>query len=341
MEKSIYRQIKKNWDSVAKPLDSMGQFESLTAKLGQIQNSVYPKLEKTAVLVLCADNGIVEEGVSQSGMEVTAACAKNISRGKSSVAVMAEKIGADVVTVDIGIAEESKIEGLVDRKIRCGSRNFLKEPAMTEEELGKALDTGKALAREMKEKGYDAVCIGEMGIGNTTTCAAVGASLLNLPVSVCVGRGAGLSDSGLEKKKNVIESAISKYDLYNADTLKVLQCVGGYDICGMAGVFIGARECGLPVILDGVVSLVAALAASRLEGGIEEVLIPSHKSREPVAIKALEALKLCPVIDADMALGEGTGAVMMAGLLQTVLCVYDKAVRFEASGVEQYERKAK
>ena len=341
MEASVYSQIKKNWDCVAKPLDSMGRFEELTAKIGVIQNSVYPKLEKTALYVFCADNGIVEEGVSQSGMEVTAACAKNIAGGKSSAAVMAKALGLDVITVDIGIACESEIDGVINRKIRAGSRNFLKEPALTEDELQKALAVGKELARDAKKRGYDAVCIGEMGIGNTTTCAAAGACLLGLPVDLCVGRGAGLSDQGLVRKKQVIDSAIKKYDLYNADVKKILQCVGGYDLAGMTGLFLGAKECGLPVILDGVVSLVAALAAARIEKDIGEFLIPSHKSREPVAVKALEELGLTPVIDADMALGEGSGAVMMTGLLRTALCVYDKAVRFEASGVEQYERESK
>lgn len=339
LNESIQAQIKQNWDSIAKPLDSMGKFEALIAKIGAVQNSVYPTLAKPAVVVLCSDNGIVEEGVSQSGQEVTATCAQNIALGKSSVGVMAAGLGADVFTVDLGIASKEKIDKVIDKKIREGTRNFLKAPAMTEAELNKALEIGSDLARSLKNSGYDVICIGEMGIGNTTTCAAVAASVLGLPADSCTGRGAGLSDAGFKRKKQVINAAIHKYGLYTADVKKILQCVGGYDIAGMAGVFIGAKVCGIPVILDGIVSVVAALVCTRLYAGIEDVLIPSHKSREPVVQRVFEELKLLPVIEADMALGEGSGAVMMLGLLRSALCVYDKALRFGDSGVEQYTRK--
>ena len=342
MSKSIFNQIKENWDCISKPLDSMGRFEELTAKLGVIQNSIYPKLDKVALLVLCADNGVVEEGVSQSGQEVTAICARNIAEGNTSAGVMAKALGIDVLAVDMGIAVTEEIPDVLDRKIRAGTRNFAKEAAMTWGECQSAIQTGISLAEECKKK-YDAVCIGEMGIGNTTTSAAVAAGLLGLSAEEVCGRGAGLSDQGLQRKICVVDAAIKKYDLYNKSAHEVLECVGGFDIAGMVGVYLGAKKVGLPVILDGAISLTAALAAVKMEEDAGHYLIPSHRSREPLAEKICAELgaDFSPVIDGAMALGEGSGAVMMTGLLRTALEVYNKALRFGDSGVGQYKRKSK
>ena len=341
MNDEVYAQIKKNWDSIAKPLDSMGRFEELTAKIGAVQNSVYPRLEKAALLVLCADNGIVKEGVSQSGQEVTAICAKNIAAGKSAAGVMAATLGMDVITVDVGIAGADEIPGVLNRKIRAGTRNFIKEPSMTKEECERAIQTGMELACDCKKK-YDVICIGEMGIGNTTTSAAVAAGLLGLTAEEVCGRGAGLSDEGLARKIHVVEAAIKKYDLWNRTPLEILQCAGGFDIAAMIGVYLGAKKCRLPVILDGAISLAAALAAVKIDSDAKDFLLPSHKSREGIAEKIALALgkDFTPVIDGSMALGEGTGAVMMLGLLRTTLEVYNNALKFEDSGVGQYKRNA-
>lgn len=339
MADSIFNQIKENWDKIAKPLDSMGKFEELIAKIGQIQNTLHPRLSKICLLVFCSDNGIVEEGVSQSSYDVTAICAGNIARKKSAAGVMAQSLGIDVRVIDVGMKTDGNSDLIFDRKIRRGSRNFLKEPAMTAEEEKKALEAGREFVASCKNEAYDALCIGEMGIGNTTTSAAVAASLLHLSAKEAAGRGAGLSDRGLEKKISVIEAAIKKYNLYEAGPHEVLQTVGGYDIAAMTGAALAAREYSIPLILDGLISHVAALCASKIEPEVFDYLIPSHKSREPVSQKINP--KLQPVIDGDMALGEGSGALMMAGLLRTALTVYDNCLRFEDSGVGQYTRKGK
>ena len=338
----VYNQIRHNWDCVAKPLDSMGRFENLTAKIGAIQNSVYPKLDKVCLLVLCADNGIVEEGVSQSGQEVTAICAKNISAGKSAAGVMAESLGIDVRVVDLGIATTDDIPNVINRKIRTGTRNFIKEPAMTSDECERAIQAGMELACECSKK-YDAICIGEMGIGNTTTSAAVAAGLLCLGAEEVCGRGAGLSDEGLNRKIGVVSQAIEEYKLSDSSARKILECVGGFDIAGMVGVYLGAKKYEIPVILDGAISMTAALLSEKIDSGVKNYLIPSHKSREPLAQKICAELgtDFTPVIDGAMALGEGSGAVMMTGLLRTALEVYNNAVKFESSGVAQYKRNAK
>jgi len=244
----------------------------------------------------------------------------------------------DVVAIDVGINWNQPIPGVLDRKVRPGTRNFLLEPAMTIEEMENAISTGMELAAEYKAKGYDLLCAGEMGIGNTTTTAAVAASLLKLNGSQVCGRGAGLSDAGLQRKIQAVHSAVTKYGLYSVPVRQVLACVGGFDIAAMAGLYMGAKRYGIPVVLDGAISLVAALCAEMMDPGTVQYLIPSHKSREPVCQTICSRLGLSPVLDANMALGEGTGAVLMVPVLKTALAVYRESVRFEDSGVEQYER---
>lgn len=334
----LYKKIKANWDSIAKPLDSMGKFEDITARIGYIQETENPHVSKSALIVLCADNGIVEEGVSQSGQEVTRVCAQNIAAGKSVAGLLAKSSETRVITVDLGINCEDEIPEVLNRKIRRGTRNFMKEPAMTEAECRAAMETGEKLVKICKSIGYDILCIGEMGIGNTTTSAVVAAALLGLEAKQVCGRGAGLSDAGLKRKREVVQTALEKYSLRAKPVMEVLRTAGGFDIAGMAGICLGAKKHRIPVVLDGAISLVAALAASRIDEDICDYLIASHRSREPLAQTVLDALGLDAVIDADMALGEGSGAVMMMSLLKAALSVYDNALRFDKSGVEQYIR---
>ncbi len=334
----IYSEIKRNWDRIAKPLDSLGKLEEIVCKIGAVQNTVHPKAARSAVLVLCSDNGVVEEGVSQSGQEVTKICAKNIAAGKTSVGALAKFSGTEIITADFGINTDEKLSGVLDLKIRKGTRNFLKESAMTKSETEDAIQKGMELAERCKKFGLEILCLGEMGIGNTTTSAAVASSLLKCKASQIAGRGAGLSDEGLKKKISVIQSAIEKYSLYEKSALEVLQTVGGFDLAGMAGVCLAAKKYGIPVVLDGAVSMVSAFVAEKLESGTCSYLVPSHKSREPLASKVAAALNLEPVLDAGMALGEGTGAVLMMNVIKSALEVYENCVPFEKSGVEQYQR---
>lgn len=332
------RQVKKHWDALAKPLDGMGNFETITAQIGAIQGTEQIDIRKKAVLIFCADNGIVEEGVSQTGQEVTAAVAKSMARKGSSVCKMAESIGAETIPVDIGICGKESIPGVLDRKVRSGTRNFLKEPAMTEEETVRAVAAGVELVRDCKKQGYRILATGEMGIGNTTTSSAVTAALLQCEAEEVTGRGAGLTDQGLLRKQQAIRRALEKYDLWHVDAFTVLRTVGGLDIAGLTGMCIGGAMWHVPVVLDGVISMAAALAAERLLPGVREYLIPSHLGKEPAAAKLAEALQLSPVIHAGMALGEGTGAVMMFPLLDMTLNIYGQSATFSDISVEQYKR---
>lgn len=340
-DEHIYKTVLRNWDRIAKPLDGMGRFEAITAQIGAILGTAEIDISQKAVIILCADHGIVAEGVSQSGQEVTAAVAQQMGKGASSVGKMAAVIGADTIPIDIGINRKEQIPGVLDRKICCGTRNFRTEPAMTQEETIRAIFTGIEAVRECRQKGYRILATGEMGIGNTTACSAVTAALLQCQADAVTGRGAGLCDEKLQHKKQIITEAIQKYCLYQAEPLQVLAAVGGLDIAGLAGICIGGGICRIPIVLDGMISMTAALLAQRLVPGTVQYLIPSHKGKEPAAEKLMEALGLEPVIDADMALGEGTGAVMMLSLLDLALSVYQGSHTFADIQIEPYERYGK
>lgn len=337
-DEDIRRKVLSNFDHVAKPIDGLGRFEVLTAQIGAIQGTEKIDIAQKAVIIMCADNGIVEEGISQSGQEVTLAVVKSMADRKSSVGKMAEIAGADTIPVDIGVNSKEKIPGVADKKIAFGTRNFKKEPAMTEEEAVRAIFTGIEMVFQCKEKGYKLLATGEMGIGNTTTSSAVTAALLGCGAAEVTGRGAGLNDEKLVHKQELIAEAIDRYGLKDADALRILETVGGLDIAGLGGVCIGGALYHVPVVLDGVISMAAALLAERLVPGTKAYLIPSHKGKEPAVERLAEELELTPVIDAGLALGEGTGAVMLFPLLDMALSVYQDRTTFADIHIEQYER---
>ena len=337
-DEKIRKKILSNLDHVAKPLDGLGRFETLTAQIGAIYGTEEIDISKKAVIIMCADNGIVAEGISQSGQEVTLAVVKKMAEQKSSVGKMAGTIGVDTIPVDIGVNDKGKIPGVLNKKIRLGTRNFRNEPAMTEEEAIKAIFTGIEMVSDCKERGYKILATGEMGIGNTTTSSAVAAALLDCEVAEVTGRGAGLSDEKLIHKQKIITEAIDKYSLKKADALRILETVGGFDIAGLAGVCIGGALYHVPIVLDGVISMVAALLAERIVPGTKNYLIPSHKGKEPAMGRLAKELNVESVIDGNMALGEGTGAVMMFSLLDIALSVYQDKTTFSDMNIEQYDR---
>ena len=339
-----YDEIRTRWDKVAKPLGSLGRFEDITARIGAVHDSTDIDIRKRAVIMMCADNGIVAEGVSQSGQDVTVAVTGWMGRGESSVCKMAKYCKADTIPVDVGINMDGSPKGVLDRKVMKGTRNFAIEPAMTEDECMQAIDAGIDVVCDCSVKGYKLLATGEMGIGNTTTSSALAAALLGLDVKSVTGRGAGLSTAGLEKKIQVIQDALDRYcpeDEIDTDgpefTSQMLACVGGLDIAGMAGVYIGGAIYHIPVIIDGFISAVAALIAERLVPGTRHYMIASHMGKEPGMKYILDILGLEPVINGRLALGEGTGAVMLMPLLDTALTLYSDGLSFEETTVEQYQ----
>ena len=339
-----YSEIRARWDSVAKPLDSLGKFEDITARIGAAHDSAEIDIRKRAVIMMCADNGVVAEGISQSGQEVTAAVAGWMGKGISSVCRMAKKCHADTFPVDVGINMEGSPAGVIDRKVMKGTRNFAVEPAMTEDECMQAIDAGIDMVGECSARGYKLIATGEMGIGNTTTSSALAAALLGISAADVTGRGAGLSTEGLSRKIRIIQDALDRYcpeddaDINSPEfASQMLACVGGLDIAGLAGVFIGGAIYHIPVVIDGFISSVAALAAERMAPGTKNYMIASHIGREPGMKYILDELGLEAVIMGDMALGEGTGAVMLMPLLDAALSLYSDGLEFRETTVKQYE----
>ena len=324
---------KHQWDSIAKPLGSLGALERIVMDIAALTGDPKVDISKRAAVVCCADNGVVAEGVTQTGQEVTARMAAEMVSMNSSVCRMAKTAHADVIPVDLGMVR--RVAGVLDRHVMDGTQDIARRPAMTREQALQALSVGVELVKELKDRGYRLLISGEMGIGNTTTSSALVASLMNLPAETVTGRGAGLSDAGLQRKIWAIERAIAVNRPDPGDPLDVLSKLGGLDICGMAGLFIGGAIHGVPVVIDGFISAVAALMAERLCPGSTIAMIPSHCSEEPAAKRVLAALNKYPIIFANMRLGEGTGGVCMLPLLDMALAVYG-GTTFDEVGIEAY-----
>ncbi len=323
-----------HWNSVGKPVGSLGVLEDLIIQIAGLTGSAQVKIDKRAALPFCADNGVIEEGVSQSGPDVTSIVAANMARGMSSVCVMGKLAGATCHPVDVGMVYDA--EGVLNRKIARGTNNFTKGPAMSREQACQALAVGIERVHALVQEGYSIILSGEMGIGNTTSSSALVAVLLGKSVEEVTGRGAGLSDEGLCHKIDAIKRAIALNEPNPHDALDCLAKVGGFDIAAMAGAFIGGALFRVPVVIDGLISAIAALIAARLCPKSRCAMMASHSSFEPAAAAVLQELGVRPVIFADLRLGEGTGAACLLPLLDMALVVYD-GLSFDEIGVEQYD----
>ena len=324
-----------HWASLAKPLGGLGRLETMLEDAAALTGSAELDLSRRVVVVLCADNGVVAQGVSQTGQEVTRAVAENLAMRRTSVCQMARTAHCDVLPVDMGMAGEP-VPGVRSCRIAAGTADFTQGPAMSRAEAVQAVGEGIALARELAEDGYRLIATGEMGIGNTTTSSAVAAVLLGQPVELMTGRGAGLSDEGLARKVDAICRGILCNEPDPEDTLDVLAKLGGFDIAGLCGVFLGGALAGVPVLADGFISGVAALCAVRLCPAAAKAVFASHCSAEPAARIVLEALGKAPIITAGLHLGEGTGAVASIPLWDMALAVYGGCYSFAEGGIAPY-----
>lgn len=337
LDKSSIEKCKKRFENIAMPLGGLGLLQDAIIQLSGIQQKEKPDISKRAVIVFCADNGVVAQGVTQCGQEVTAVVTENLNKGLTSVCLMANTINIDVIPVDIGVARDVQGQKIRKHKIRYGTADMTKEPAMTKNEAITAIETGIKLALECKQNDYNLLCVGEMGIGNTTTTAAVTSVLLGLEPETVTGRGAGLSSEGLNRKINAIKIAIKLHKPNPNDIIDILHKVGGLDICGMVGTYLGGAYCRIPVVADGVIACAAALCAVKLCPQARDYIIFSHKSFEPAGEKLLQSLNANPFIDAKMKLGEGTGAVTAVSLLDLALAPYLNMASFEEINIDAYK----
>lgn len=326
----------RRWAACAKPLGSLGLLETAVEQIAALTACAQVCIEPRAVLVLCADNGVVAQGVTQTDSSVTAAVARSLALGRTSVCRMAAVARCSVVPVDMGICNFAPEQGVLSRRIANGTQDISCGPAMTREQAARAVLTGIELVRGQQERGVRLLATGEMGIGNTTTSSAVASVLLGREPAEMTGRGAGLSNEGLVRKISAIERALRINRPDPADALDVMAKVGGFDIAGLCGIFVGGALYGVPVLMDGFISAVAALCAVRLCPGADKAILASHVSAEPAGRLVLDALGRAPLITAQMRLGEGTGAVAAIPLLDMACAVYAQSYTFEEGGIEAY-----
>ena len=320
-----------HWNNMAKPLGSLGVLEEDVIRIAALTGREQVRLDRRLLFVICADNGVVARGVSQSDASVTAAVAAALGRGESTVNAMAEQARCRVIPVDAGMAYPTP-PGVLPEKILPGTGDITLGPAMTRAECRRAIDLGIRLAEEPA----DILLLGEMGIGNTTTSAAVASVLLGRSPAEMAGRGAGLSRAGLGRKIAAIHRAMEVNRPDPADPVDVLAKVGGLDLAVLCGICLGAAMRRVPVLLDGLITGAAALCAVGLCPEVRNALIASHVSAEPAARLLLEALELEPCISAGLRLGEGTGAVMALSLLDQALAVYHSGHTFGHLGIDAY-----
>lgn len=334
LDASAMDAAKKRQAELAKPPGSLGRLEALSVQLAGITGQVYNKIGKKTLLVFCADNGVVGEGVASAPQLVTLAQTVNLARGKTGAAVLAKQFGCALTVVDVGVNAEVPESSVLSRKIAFGTKNIVQGPAMTEEQTLRAVLTGAEIAAEAARNGADVIGVGEMGIGNTTTGAAVLAALTGSKVKQVTGRGAGLTDAAYEKKCVVIETALRVNHPDRGDVVDVLAKVGGFDIAAMAGAFLGAAEMRVPAVIDGFISAVAALCAVRLCPGVRDYLISSHASFEVGYRVAMDALALEPMLFLDMRLGEGSGCPLAMALLEAACAVMNDMATFAEAKID-------
>ncbi len=322
-------------DRLTKPPGSLGKLEELARRLAGISGELWPDLSRKAVVIMAGDHGVCEEGVSAFPQEVTPQMVLNFLNGGAAVNVLARQAGAEVVCVDVGVAADLEHESLVGRKVVRGTANMAKGPAMSRSEALQAVAAGIEMAQHLADRGVALLAAGEMGIGNTTASAAVAAALAGIAPGEAVGRGTGIGNEQLAHKVNVVERALAVNRPNPDDPIDVLAKVGGAEIAALAGLMIGAASRGRPVVLDGYISTAAALAACKLAERAGPYMIASHLSQEQGHVRLLNAMGLTPLMQLDMRLGEGTGAVLAFHLIDASLKLMREMATFDSAGVSK------
>ena len=325
-------------DRLTKPLGSLGRLEDLVAQLAGITRSPIPDMTRKAIVIMCADNGVVTERVAQVGSEITASVTRNFTKGLTAVNVFSKLVNAELAIVNIGVQEEIDCASVLNRRVRNGTSNITKGPAMSEHEVLQCIETGIEVVSSLKKNGIQVLGTGEMGIGNTTTSSAIIAVLLRESVNKVVGRGAGLSDDGLKRKCDAIERAITVNCPDRDDPIDVLRKLGGFDIAGLVGCYLGAAAHRIPILIDGFISATAALIADRITCQSKQYMIPSHFSSEPGTAKVFEALALSPYLRLDMRVGEGTGSALGFFVVDAAIAAYTGMGTFDDANIEQYQK---
>lgn len=315
--------IREKWGLMNKPSESLGNVEKMVVKYGAMIGAELPEKLKTAMLLMCGDHGIAKYGVSAYPPEVTIQMINGYMRGTAGANVMARHADADVFVVDIGVnADLSKLTKVRNEKVAWGTNDFTQGPAMTKEQAIKAIKAGMKVADECIDNGYNLLATAEMGIGNTTSTAAMASSLLGLAPELTVGRGTGINDERMKIKRQVVAEGLAINNPCPDNALDVLCKLGGYDHAGLAGMIIAGARRRVPTMIDGVNATAAAIIAWGMFPECSQYMLCSHLSEEIAHAKMLEKLDLQPIVDAGMRLGEGTGASLAIVVMQTALDLY-------------------
>jgi len=333
LDNSAMKAAKARLDNLVKPPGSLGELETITARLSGISSRMHYDVSKRCVIIFAADNGVVEEGVSAAPQAVTYTQTMNFAKGITGVAVLANQFHADLMVVDVGINTDIESPLVINRKIRKGTWNVALREAMTYDEACKAALAGAEIAIHAAEEGCKLLGIGEMGIGNTTTSAAVLCALTNLPPEQAAGKGAGLSEEAYRRKIEVIKTSLERNKPNPADPLDVLAKVGGFDLAAMAGAFIGAAYMRIPVVIDGFISIVAALTAAKLNPLTKEYMFASHASGEQGYAYAAQTLGLEPCLHLNMRLGEGSGCPLMFAVMDAACAIMRDMGTFQQGNI--------
>jgi nicotinate-nucleotide--dimethylbenzimidazole phosphoribosyltransferase len=331
---SYLAQAKTHLDSLTKPLGSLGRLEDLAAQWFAIRHGRLAGPVSKAVYVFAADHGITAEAVSAYPAQVTQQMVLNFLSGGAAINVLARLNHVEVKIVDVGVdADLAGHAGLLPYKVRRGSRNMLHEPAMSEEELVAALSVGLGLADVAFANGNNLIAVGEMGIGNTTAAGVMTAALTGEPAGLVTGRGTGLDNAAHEHKCRIVEAVISRHFTQAAGPREILRCAGGLEIAAMTGMILGAAQHQIAIVMDGFISTAAAAIACGLAPAVRSYLFAGHQSQEPGHRILLAHLRIKPILDLNMRLGEGTGAVLAMPILEAAMHLYQEMATFASAGI--------
>ncbi|MDD5255826.1 MAG: nicotinate-nucleotide--dimethylbenzimidazole phosphoribosyltransferase [Candidatus Omnitrophica bacterium] len=325
-------------DSLTKPPGSLGRLEELAKNIVAMTGKLKPRIKHKAIFTLAADHGVAEEGVSAFPQEVTAQMVLNFLRKGAAINVLAKHAGARVIVVDMGVAADVRLKNakkLDYRKVRIGpgTRNFTREPAMSKSDAVKAIEAGIGVFREEQKKGMDICGTGEMGIANTTASSAITACILRKDAREVTGRGTGVDEAGLDRKIAAIEKGLRLHSPDPKDPVDVLAKVGGFEIAGLAGIILAASAARVPVVIDGFISGAAALIAYTLEPKTRHYMIAAHASVEKGQASILQHMKLEPLLNLNLRLGEGTGACLGMGLAEAAVKILNEMATFKSAKV--------
>lgn len=317
---------------LTKPLGSLGRLEALGTQLAAMQNTQQPCVEQLWISIFAGDHGVAAEGISAFPQVVTAQMLRNYAAGGAAISVLAREWGARLEVINLGtLAALDDLPGVMDKRIAAGTANFVHEPAMSAEQMHEALAAGCQAADRAAINGAQLFIGGEMGIGNTTSAAAIACSLLNRPAAYFAGPGTGLDSDGVKRKALVIERALAKQR--TEEPLAALQRFGGFEIAALCGAYVRCGQIGLPALVDGFITTAAALVAVRLRPELAAWLFYAHRSAEPGHQRLLEVLEAEPLLDLGMRLGEGSGSAVAAPLLRAAAALHTRMATFAEAGV--------